>query len=291
MKTLLAIDGSDCAYQAAEFLCRLPHHEALDIEVLTTINTPDVSSSTSTKAWLPEFMEQLNSTADAAYTKVVNCFEGSTATLHQHKASGHAGQAIVNRGEEIGADLIVLGAKGHSPVARILLGSVSDYVGRHASCGVLTVRPAAENAPPAERLRVTIAYDGSAPSKQALKKFLQFGWRKTVDVQVLGVVTLFPLFPGEGEELLNEQVKQDWQDAQQNVDEIVQQLQAAHINASGKVVKADHVGEAIVLESKANDSELILLGNTGRSLLPRLLLGSVSAYVQRHAHQSVWIAR
>ena len=38
------------------------------------------------------------------------------------------------------ADLIVMGTKGLSAIARVLLGSVSTRVVQHATCSVLVVR-------------------------------------------------------------------------------------------------------------------------------------------------------
>ena len=46
------------------------------------------------------------------------------------------------------ADLIVLGSHGRRGVARLLLGSVAEYVVRHTACSVLIVRiPPTEEAP------------------------------------------------------------------------------------------------------------------------------------------------
>jgi nucleotide-binding universal stress UspA family protein len=50
------------------------------------------------------------------------------------------GEAIVLRARRTRADLVVMGTHGRSPVARAVLGSVADYVVRHADCPVLTVR-------------------------------------------------------------------------------------------------------------------------------------------------------
>lgn len=290
LKVLLAIDGSECSRYAAEFLCRLPHDDALDIEVLSSINAPDVSTSTSTNAWLPQYLEQLEADADSAFQHVRDCFEGSTATLNFHKVAGHPGHQIVDRAEEINADLIVLGAKGHSTAARMLLGSVSDYVGRHASTSVLTVRPPQETKSD-DRLKVTIAYDDSEPSRKALQKFQAFSWSSGVDVQVVSVVHLFPHFPGEGEELLQAQVQQDKAVAQEKLDAVVADLNSRHVEATAKVLLGDHAGETIVNAARDFGSDLLVLGSTGRSLLPRLLLGSVSSYALRHAGQTVWITR
>lgn len=53
---------------------------------------------------------------------------------------GEPGEAIVGAAEAEGADLIVVGSHGRGPVGRFLVGSVSDFIVRHASCPVLVVR-------------------------------------------------------------------------------------------------------------------------------------------------------
>jgi nucleotide-binding universal stress UspA family protein len=57
---------------------------------------------------------------------------------------GEPGEAIVSAAEAEGADLIVVGSHGRGPVGRFLVGSVSDFIVRHASCPVLVVRPVVE---------------------------------------------------------------------------------------------------------------------------------------------------
>ena len=39
-----------------------------------------------------------------------------------------------------GADLLVLGSRGHGPFVGMLLGSVSEYCAAHATCPVVVVR-------------------------------------------------------------------------------------------------------------------------------------------------------
>lgn len=292
MKILLAIDGSAAAQYAAEFFCRLPHQESLEIEVLSVINTPDVHMSTSSRAWLDEYLNNLNAAADEAFAKVQRCFEGSAAKLLHFKASGHVGQRIVDRAGEIGAQLIILGARGHSTVSRLLLGSVSDYVGRHAACAVLTVRPPEDETPPPETLRVTLCYDGSTPSQQILEHLSEFSWRGHVDIELLSIVQIFPEFPAEGIDLMREQIEQECAQTQQRTEEVAKQLSSEqHLRVHARVLAAEHVGEGILHAANDFQSQLILIGNTGRSLIPRLLLGSVSSYVLRHAKQSVWVVR
>lgn len=53
---------------------------------------------------------------------------------------GEPGEAIVSAAEAEGVDMIVVGSHGRGPVGRFLVGSVSDFIVRHASCPVLVVR-------------------------------------------------------------------------------------------------------------------------------------------------------
>ena len=47
---------------------------------------------------------------------------------------------IVALAKELGADLIVMGCRGHRRIRRVIEGSVSNGVIRHATCPVLVVR-------------------------------------------------------------------------------------------------------------------------------------------------------
>jgi len=56
------------------------------------------------------------------------------------KAFGNPAQEIVRAAEEGEFDLIIIGAKGHSLLRNLMIGSVCDTVVRNASCPVLVVR-------------------------------------------------------------------------------------------------------------------------------------------------------
>lgn len=52
------------------------------------------------------------------------------------------GRAITDAARRLEADLIAMGTHGRAGLSRLMLGSVAEYVLRHASCPVLTVRAA-----------------------------------------------------------------------------------------------------------------------------------------------------
>ena len=53
---------------------------------------------------------------------------------------GNPADVIVQEAEESGADLIIVGTRGHNAAQRVLMGSVSTNVVHHAKCDVLVVR-------------------------------------------------------------------------------------------------------------------------------------------------------
>src|SRR5215203_4676474 len=54
-----------------------------------------------------------------------------------HLRMGSMAEEIIGLAEELGADLIVTGSRGHTGVRRTIEGSISDLVVRHARCPVM----------------------------------------------------------------------------------------------------------------------------------------------------------
>jgi nucleotide-binding universal stress UspA family protein len=60
-------------------------------------------------------------------------------TVETAVRDGEPGPAVVEEAKEWGADLILVGSRGHSGLRRLLEGSVSHYVVDHAHCPVEVV--------------------------------------------------------------------------------------------------------------------------------------------------------
>ncbi len=87
------------------------------------------------KKWLTyetKGLDLLRSYADRATA------EGIDTEFTQN--SGNPGPVICATAQNWGADLIVIGRRGHSGLSELILGSVSNYVLHHARCSVFTVQ-------------------------------------------------------------------------------------------------------------------------------------------------------
>jgi nucleotide-binding universal stress UspA family protein len=91
-----------------------------------------------------EFDEQLENSRRAAQgvldTAVRKVHSLGGAVAQAHLMEGRAPQKIVSLAEDSGVGVIVMGSRGRGGLSRTLMGSVSDFVMRHAHCPVLVVR-------------------------------------------------------------------------------------------------------------------------------------------------------
>jgi nucleotide-binding universal stress UspA family protein len=146
MKILLAVDGSASSDEAIAEIVRRPWPGQTEVRVITVFETP-VMIGIEPWAAGPMYFDDLQKAASSAANAVVeNSLTKLKATLHGklkitgEVLQGSAGQVIVEKAEEWGADLIVMGSRGLGVWNRLLLGSVSNAVVHHAKCSVEIVR-------------------------------------------------------------------------------------------------------------------------------------------------------
>ena len=139
-KILVAVDFSEYADSvldvAVEFARQLSAelHLVHAFDVRIPLVTPyEVAIPT---AFIEEAREAAASKLAALIQKVAD--DGVTATSHLSEVP--AASAIVDLAEELGADLIIMGTRGHTGLKHVLLGSVAERTLRHAPCSVLTVK-------------------------------------------------------------------------------------------------------------------------------------------------------
>ena len=150
MKIILAIDGKKYSEAAADMLARL-HLNAEDH--LRIVNVVDMAVPLATDLYggylpeAPDFEKAAKDNAQqivtAAKERVASFFGENCPEMATDVLFGSPDSRIVETAEEEKADLIIMGSHGYKRWERLLLGSVSDSVVRHAPCSVLIVRSSA----------------------------------------------------------------------------------------------------------------------------------------------------
>jgi nucleotide-binding universal stress UspA family protein len=138
-KILLATDGSREAELAAKTAAGLAHKTDSELHVVHVLALPLETHDPS--SFEPEVLARLEQRERRTLEDVVEKIEASGGEVEgSHLTAGRPDAEIVTLAEQIGAGLIVMGARGVGGIRRALTGSVSDSVVRHAHCPVLMVR-------------------------------------------------------------------------------------------------------------------------------------------------------
>lgn len=137
---VLALDGSDASERGLPLLAQVaePGSTRLEIVHVRELSLAMRGGSYPTRADEDEMLERVKQRAN----ELANA--GYETHLHvETTASGGPAQVIADVAERCAADLIVVGTRGHAPVAGLLLGSVTMRLLHVAPCPVLAI-PAGE---------------------------------------------------------------------------------------------------------------------------------------------------
>ena len=144
MKILLAIDGSRFAQEACRFVNSHFRTEGTEVLVLQIVEPLVFSSPPQmAKGYAPEMASRLQeqlkyakeSVAAAAETLRKSGFKADSRVVEKETRTG-----ILEAAQDWQANLIALGSHGEKSLRKFLLGSVAEYVARHAQCSTLIVR-------------------------------------------------------------------------------------------------------------------------------------------------------
>jgi nucleotide-binding universal stress UspA family protein len=138
---LVGVDGSDASAHAADMAGRL----ALDLDAKLTVvfvrQLPTVPASpfgvTGVTMDLDSYWEAQERLASSQAASVL---DGLGVAWRLEVRTGDPTVQLELGADENGADLVVVGARGHSVAHRLLLGSVSTRLLHHARRPVLVVR-------------------------------------------------------------------------------------------------------------------------------------------------------
>jgi len=149
MRILLAIDGSPSSEAAIEEVCRRPwppDSEARIVTVISHFESMLMKAGNHDKQAYDDVLEHESMETARRLYDIASTIGQRAPCLHvtPKLLIGKPTEAILDEAEQWGADLIVVGSRGHGPVKRFFLGSVSLAIALHASCSVEIVRGSPE---------------------------------------------------------------------------------------------------------------------------------------------------
>lgn len=137
-RIVVGVDGSEPSLQALRWAVRQAALTGAELEAVIAWEMSPAYGWGGLPA-LPEDFDLEAATARVLEEAVETALTPEqAATVTRRTVLGNAAQAVLDRGE--GAELIVVGVRGHGTFRATLLGSVSHTVTLHATCPVVVVR-------------------------------------------------------------------------------------------------------------------------------------------------------
>jgi nucleotide-binding universal stress UspA family protein len=136
-KILHANDGSDHAFKALALALQITKQNAAELHIVSVEEIP----------YLPISIEEIREARAVAARRFHVAFMHANAMAAEagvafktHLLVGHPVRTIVDLAGEMGVDLLVIGATGHSALYERMVGSRADRIIQLAACPVLVVK-------------------------------------------------------------------------------------------------------------------------------------------------------
>jgi nucleotide-binding universal stress UspA family protein len=193
--------------------------------------------------------------------------------------TGPVVREIQRVGDELPADLLVVGTHGRTGVERFLLGSVAERLIRHAHVPTLTVPPGASLT---RFARVLCATDFSDPADRAFRQALRLLRPGEGELLLVHVVE-WPLGPvSDGDDAVSRLYHSIIGDARTKIDAMAAEATAAGVRCE-TVVETGRPKHVLVDLARDRIVDAIVLGVTGLNAAQSMLVGSTTGHVVRTA--------
>jgi nucleotide-binding universal stress UspA family protein len=146
-RAVVGVDGSEHAAKAIRFLERIgPGLHGVTITLLGVVEDVPVPPTAPAIvrdlvcAGVEGLLLERRAEVEHVLVAAGSTLGSMVAGLDRRVEVGHAGEVLVAASRRLDCDLTVVGARGLGGFERLLLGSVSERVLRHASCPVSIVK-------------------------------------------------------------------------------------------------------------------------------------------------------
>lgn len=283
---LVATDFSATAALVVDRAIDLARRHESEIALVHVVQ-PDLPNFASTEMLVvpADYAERLRDVSNEALEQEAERIRAAGVTVSTHLEHGIPAPRITARADALGADLILIGARGHTRFEHLLLGSVVESVVRHANQPVLTIHPTDRR--PVEPVGTLLfPTDLSADSEAALDAAIRL-LARAPETRILLVHTfhLAPSvvpFTGFGEAVPPYFIENAQEVAETAAKPIVDRLRRRGFDVEAVIERGDPA--EVVLELAARrDVDVVAIGTHPRSPIRRFLLGSTTLRVVEYA--------
>jgi nucleotide-binding universal stress UspA family protein len=139
MKILVGVDDSRYAGDIAQAIVTQRRSDNTEVLVLHVLQPAGPAPPQMDQGYAPE-LEAERDAAKALVERVATELRGAGFKVKTLIGVGDVREGIIDTATDWHADLIMVGSHGLRGIQRFLLGSVSEFVVRHATCSVEIVR-------------------------------------------------------------------------------------------------------------------------------------------------------
>ena len=278
---VVGVDGSEHSAAALRWAAREAELHGGQLTAVLVWDLFNQRHPDGTRRFDPEYDE---AHADAALLAAIEAALGpeAAASVVRRPVCDVPAQGLIEAAK--GAALLVVGARGLGGFRGLLLGSVSQQCLHHAPGPIAIVHPPREGREGADGAeRVVVGVDGSEPSRAALRWALTEAALRHATVEAVHAWEV-PVVYGPVIGAFPYDTKGVETGARELLDELVDGALST-VDAPGVTVErtAAPGGAAARVLDAAEHASLVVIGRRGLGGFGRLLLGSVSEHVARHA--------
>ena len=293
-RILFATDFSRWAQRAEDYACALACSWKASLTVLSVAEFPPGLNPDYlvNQQYLADLLKQ----ASAQLVDLKCRAEGRGIAVTTRVATGIPSEEVISAAREEDSDLIVVGTRGKTGLAHILLGSTAERVIRGAPCPVLSVRTDSADledervlARPVRLERILVPVDFSDCSLDALEYAVVVAQQAKASLMLLHV--LEPVSYGLDFTLSHmrtrEHVRESWT---KRLKELTSSHQHSHV-AMEFQLRGGLPADSILDSAQTLPCDLIVMGTHGRRGISHTISGSVAEAVLRKSHCPVIAVR
>jgi nucleotide-binding universal stress UspA family protein len=291
---LFATDFSRWARRAEDYACALACSWKASLTVLSVAEFPPGLNPDYVVN--QQYLADLLKHASAQLADLKGRAERRGIEVTTRVATGIPSEEVISAAQAEDSDLLVVGTRGKTGLAHVLLGSTAERVIRGAPCPVLAVRTEPTDTQDERALsrpvtleRILVPVDFSDCSLDALEYAVVLAQQAKASLMLLHV--LEPVSYGLDFTLSHirtrEQVRESWT---KRLEGLVSSHQHSHVPMEFRL-RGGFPADSILDSAQTLSCDLIVMGTHGRRGISHTISGSVAEAVLRKAHCPVIAVR